>query len=37
MQSEFCWISGEKYYNFCYSCLSCFLKVLAWKIDMWKT
>jgi hypothetical protein len=29
MQIQFCWIPGEKYYNFCYSFLSCFLIVFA--------
>jgi hypothetical protein len=29
MQTQFCWMSGEKYYNFCYYCLSCFLIVFA--------
>jgi hypothetical protein len=24
MQNQFCWIPGEKYYKFCYSCKSCF-------------
>jgi hypothetical protein len=34
MQTQFCWTPGEKLYNFCYSCLSCFLIFLAWKIEM---
>jgi hypothetical protein len=29
MQTSFCWIPGGKYYNFYYSCLSCFLIVFA--------
>jgi hypothetical protein len=34
VQTQFCWIPDEKYYNFCYSCLSCFLIFLALKIEM---
>jgi hypothetical protein len=34
MQNQFCWIPGEKYYNFFYSCKSCLLIVLAGKIEM---
>jgi hypothetical protein len=29
IQTRFCWTPGEKLYNFCYSCLSCFLIFLA--------
>jgi hypothetical protein len=29
IQTPFCWIPGGKYYNFYYSCLSCFLIVFA--------
>jgi hypothetical protein len=31
MQTQFFWIPSEKYYNFCYSCLSCFLIVFCMK------
>jgi hypothetical protein len=30
-QTQFCWIHCEKYYNFCYSCLSCFPDNLCMK------
>jgi hypothetical protein len=29
MQTQFFWIPGERYDNFCYSCLSCFLIIFA--------
>jgi hypothetical protein len=31
MQTQFCWIPGKKYCNFCYSCLSCFLIFVCMK------
>jgi hypothetical protein len=41
MKTQFCWTPGEKYYNFCYSCLNCFLIILCMKnrnvknLDLW--
>jgi hypothetical protein len=29
MQTLFCWVPGEKQYNFCYYCMSCFLIFLS--------
>jgi hypothetical protein len=34
MQTQFCWIPDKNYYNCCYSYLSCFLIVVALKIEM---
>jgi hypothetical protein len=31
LHTKFCWTPGEKLYNYCYSCLSCFLIIFAWK------
>jgi hypothetical protein len=36
LRTQFFWIRGEKYYNFCYTHLVWFWIFLAWKIGMWK-
>jgi hypothetical protein len=37
MQTQFCWMPGKNYYNFCYTHMVWILIFLAWKIEMWKT